>query len=256
MNTKVLFIILAIFVTFSSCSKVDDLYLEDSISTMGTRSSEFKTYTLEDIIDTIDVSNTEIIKLNQILFLMQNEFGSGYRPLLQMLSKTPINKIYTGLITTNSAAGYNPFANYVVIGNTASLKENMLEEELIHAGQNRVYPNGIGQYYKKPGNSNIEFEAKLTQDLISYLNGGYINIGATQDNFDKYTFWVMDICENNDSGEPAFPSMEMVLHFKLGDYGYFRFAEDLGRAIEAYNYPVLMNLDPLYINFTYLNYGK
>lgn len=59
MNTKVLFIILAIFVTFSSCSNVDDLYLEDSISTMGTRSSEFKTYTLEDIIDTIDVSNTE-----------------------------------------------------------------------------------------------------------------------------------------------------------------------------------------------------
>ncbi|MDR1742195.1 MAG: hypothetical protein LBR48_00010 [Dysgonamonadaceae bacterium] len=38
-------------------------------------------------------------------------------------------------------------------------------EELIHFMQDQIYSGGIGQYYKKPGNTNIEFEAKVVSDL-------------------------------------------------------------------------------------------
>lgn len=41
----------------------------------------------------------------------------------------------------------------------------MVQEELVHAGQNRIYPNGIAQYGGGAGTPNIEFEAK-TQSAI------------------------------------------------------------------------------------------
>ena len=76
---------------------------------------------------------------------------------------------------------------------------------MVHAGQNRIYPGGIGKYAFKFGFSNIEFEAKLTLDLISYVNGGAFDLGAGPDNYDEYVDWVIALC--GETIHPKFPSM-------------------------------------------------
>lgn len=102
--------------------------------------------------------------------------------------------------------------------------------------------------------SNIEFEAKLTLDLISYVNGWRVNLGAGPDNYDEYDDWVIALCEATDG--PKFPPMSRVLKLKIGLDGYYEMIEAFKKKAPQYNYPVLRTLAPLYINFTYLNYGK
>ena len=66
----------------------------------------------------------------------------------------------------NSApASYNPSDKSVRFRDYNSITAENLKEELFHAWQDAYYPGGIWQY-RETGKVNVEFEAKLYQDII------------------------------------------------------------------------------------------
>lgn len=183
MKTKFTILASLFILTISSCSDENTYYPVEFEDYHATRSNEIENlgYSLTSFIDTVAIPNSDVVKIEEILFYMQNDLGAGYKPLFKLLSKDKISKIYRGQLTHAPAAAYNVITNSIIIGSASSLRANMLEEELIHAGQNRIYSEGISQYAAKAGTPNIEFEAKLTQDIISYINGGIIGLGAGRD---------------------------------------------------------------------------
>lgn len=247
--------ILAIVLLFTACSSDEDYLFNELEKTEYTRSTDAVnlTYPLSSFITNVDLSSTDQSRLNEILSFMQTTLGDGYNPLFKKLKSSPIAKIYRGNTDGTAPAAYNPTSNVVILKSGATVTDNMLEEELVHAGQNRIYTGGIAQYAKTSGTPNIEFEAKLTQDLISYVNGGAFSLGAGPNNYDEYSAWVMSIC--GDSDEPTFPSMETVLTVKEGSSGYYQMVDAFKTKASQYNYPVLTTLKPLYINYTHINYG-
>ncbi len=247
--------ILGLALLFTACSNDEDYLFKEFEKTESTRSIEATTlaYPLSSFITTVSLTSSDEARLNEILDFMQTTLGNGYNPLFKKLKSSPIAKIYRGTTDGTAPAAYNPTSNVIILKTGATITDNMLEEELVHAGQNRVYSGGIAKYAKTAGTPNIEFEAKLTQDLISYVNDGPFSLGAGPNNIDEYTAWVMSIC--GDTETPKFPSMPTVLTVKEGTWGYYQMVDAFKTKAAQYNYPVLTTLKPLYINYTYINYG-
>ena len=105
----------------------------------------------------------------------------------------------------------------------STIATNSIQEEFIHAAQDRVYFNGILQYAGKEGTPNIEFEAKIIQELIYCANGyGFGGLGAGPTHADDYTRWIMLLCEDGFLDE-KFPSLSEVLSTKYAGYGYYNY---------------------------------
>lgn len=151
-------------------------------------------------------------------------------------------------------AAYNPYTNSVILKIGATITENVLPEELIHAGQNRIYPKGIAQYSGRVGTPNIEFEAKLTQDLILYINALPFGLGEGENNAIEYSQWLIKLC--GDVNSPTFPSMDSVLTISQDGNGYYDMMREFKSKAYQYNYEIIDTLKPLYIKYTSKNYGK
>lgn len=112
-----------------------------------------------------------------------------------------IDAVWNGLIfnvkeSISNPAIYSPDSNTITFSNSSSINTNNILEELFHAYQNTIYAGGIAQYADlKPGNTNIEFEAKLFKDIYaaSYGGGWSGNIGFPDSIRNKYNAWVWDI---------------------------------------------------------------
>lgn len=127
-------------------------------------------YPLNSFIEIISLDESDRASMDNTLNIMQTDLGNGYNPLFSMLlQKLKIKKISRGLLDGGAQGAYNPGSNTLVLNINTPIILNVISEELIHAGQNRVYKYGIKQYNEK-GKPNIEFEAKVTQDLINFLN--------------------------------------------------------------------------------------
>ncbi len=100
-------------------------------------------------------------------------------------------------------AGWDPNTNAIFIRSAGDINAYSLLEELFHAYQNAVYPGGIAQYKGKPGETNIEFEAKLFKDLyfISLMystNSGWgssVSVGSPESEKERYSTWISNIYE-------------------------------------------------------------
>ncbi len=120
-----------------------------------------------------------------------------------------INTVWGGIIfnvdgSITTPAQYNVATNTISFRNSDAINANNILEELFHAYQNTVYPGGIGQYSRyRPGNTNIEFEAKLFKDIYCYtkqqVNDQVIPCGTSATNgfpgpvVNLYMNWVIDI---------------------------------------------------------------
>lgn len=130
----------------------------------------------------------------------------------------------------NNAGTYDAENNTLAVLDNTDMKIQTYFEELIHAGQDRVYYGGIAQYYDR-GKPNIEFEASLTKDLVYYIEGGIYNAGAGIDNKQQYAKWIETLCD--DTQVPlnySFPSAAAVVGTKveIGNVkkGYYEMMED------------------------------
>lgn len=180
--------------------------------------------------------------------LTDNKYDKWYAPLLRLLRFNKIERIYVSSKAPVSA-GYDPSTNVIIFKSISAMSESAVTEELLHAGQNRVYPDGISQYGFK-GLPNIEFEVRFFRDLIAYIEDRPITPTTGSDNFNEYYFWIEDICKENPL-ESTFPSVDRVLEIKIDGQGYYDMVQAFRTYLPAYAGLIDYGLKPLYIGFIY-----
>lgn len=119
---------------------------------------------------TISLDSEGKRKLEQIMEEKRQE--CGYVAMYNYLIYNNYKKNDVRINSSLSSSGrYNPQTN-VMEFKSNDLIESAFSEEFIHFFQNMYYPGGTGQYAKEEGASNIEFEAKLLQDILCQLSDG------------------------------------------------------------------------------------
>jgi hypothetical protein len=131
---------------------------------------------------------------------------------------------------TNDAQGsYNPCTNKLIFKNGTSQAINeTFPEEYIHFFQNNYYVGGICQYLGRGQHYNIEFEAKVIQDLINQygMMNGY-NLGVTpygrgQNLGNTYEDWLWNLT----NGGTSMPTSAQILQYFESGYSYWDFMND------------------------------
>lgn len=105
-------------------------------------------------------------------------------------------KLNFGMKTNTAPGGYNPKTGELLFSDNTSITSAVLKEELFHAWQNAYYSGGIAQYLNV-GKVNIEFEAKLYQDIIEgedascclAFRGDHIPVEIRN----NYFFWIESV---------------------------------------------------------------
>lgn len=147
----------------------------------------------------------------------------------------------------------------MVFRSVADISE-ALNEELIHHIQNITYMGGIAQYDRERGGlCNIEFEAKVLQDILCMMNtGACAKLGATLQNGNDYSIWIGDVCSWGQS-MPSGTDLEKKTA-KAGNKGYWEFLKDFNNDSNRPNYssPIKLDLKPEVINYyqTAINQNK
>jgi hypothetical protein len=148
--------------------------------------------------------------------------------------------------------GYNYNTKEIEFSSNDAIN-NAFPEEFIHFFQDMYYPEGIGQYGKeKAGHTNIEFEAKLLQDLMCRITDGACpQYGAVDGSklSDDYVDWILDMTEGG-----TIPSYEMLIepHGEKG-LNYWDFIENLTDGKSEYSSPIDKSLQPLVIQYIHEN---
>jgi hypothetical protein len=178
----------------------------------------------------LDNIGTETLK-TELMDMLQK---CGYLAMKQAIddSKQKISDIvYNPNI---SGGGYNPTTKVLSFNNSQSIGSGTFQEEFVHFYQDVYYPGGISQYL---GYINIEFEAKLIQDIICRMwgaGGSYFGEGANH-GF-EYNMWIENITQEG----TVFPSYDEIKN----QYWYFLqdFQQKIG--LPYYNMPINNNLNP------------
>lgn len=171
--------------------------------------------------------------------------------MLEAALKKPMANISINTSLKNPG-GYYASTQSMAFRSNADLRE-AFNEELIHHIQNITYTNGIDQYDKNRGGlCNIEFEAKVLQDILCIIRGeGCFSYSATQTNGDVYTDWLYDATENG-TRMPGFTDLD---RYSPGSEGksYWEFLEDFNNDPIRPNYNSLIktNLEPQVIDYLY-----
>ncbi|MBD5330213.1 MAG: hypothetical protein HDS03_10135 [Bacteroides sp.] len=245
--------------TLASCSSEEDiLELEYEKSTRSVDTLPPNPYVgsmlMQRMFLQIDLDEENTEDLRSCLQSIGTYYKRWYNCLIAVISEQPIARIYQKKMEI--AASYSPVYNTIAVKDTPGNKEMPYIEELLHAGQDRVYAGGIEQYTDK-GKPNIEFEASLTRDLIFYVGGGVYASGAGTDNVEEYQEWIEELCWSEVGGVNVFPSEERVLGLKLyfdkfqQMLGYYQMMELFKKRNSAYDKEILYTLGPEYIGFVY-----
>jgi hypothetical protein len=187
-------------------------------------------------------------ELERILEILLEQ--CGYSTMYNFLTSNAYKLNSIGISTTQSSPGiYNATNNTMTFNTNTSIYE-AFPEEFIHFFQNRYYSGGIGQYSNTIGHSNIEFEAKLIQDILCLIRGfgcGYFGIG--NNHAIHYMEW-LNIITNDGTHIPSLDDL-LTKNPAWGNLNYWDFMDDFRIKISTYNYPINSNLSP--VALIYLN---
>ena len=128
--------------------------------------------------------------LNQTVADLLEEYG--YTSLYDYIVKN--NKAFSDvkIDPSKTEGGFDPLTKALTFKTEASISYSFAEE-FVHLYQDTYYPAGIYQYIGY-GYPNIEFEAKLTLDILCVVgNRGCPKFGAAQSNGDAYLRWLYDL---------------------------------------------------------------
>jgi len=115
-------------------------------------------------------------------------------------------------------------------------------EEFMHFFQNKYYQGGISQY-DNTGRSNIEFEAKLMQDLLCNIKSGICGwYGAGLKSGNQYSIWINKITDYG-SKTPNYSDL-LKRDPEWNNLNYWDFMEDFCSGHPDYDYPIDRNLRP------------
>lgn len=197
----------------------------------------------------------ELKTLTNAVSLTESQIELLDRILEKLLEQCPYNALYNYLRdnghkltdiridpTMAHPGSYNYINDIMSFRDEASMGE-AFEEEFIHFFQDYYYEGGLNRYIYS-GRSNIEFEAKLLQDIACLLRGEGGSMSGS--NSYIYTEWLYNI---TNFGE-KFPTMDDLMnpHPEFDNYSYWRALEAFERYSE-YKYPVDVYLDPEMISY-------
>ncbi|MDY0142849.1 MAG: hypothetical protein RBR97_13245 [Bacteroidales bacterium] len=163
------------------------------------------------------LTSTEKSTLNQLKSQLSTDCANG----------KVVSKVWNGMKFAVNGSISTP-AQWDLNSNTITFQSGNFQftelmEELFHAYQNTVYPGGIGKYSQgKPGNTNIEFEAKLFKDIYTALYGGAWNasIGFPDSYMKLYQDWVFLISEEGFTPALMGQYNTMLGYFNQYSHGY------------------------------------
>lgn len=171
----------------------------------------------------------------------------GYRTMYNYLTANDQKITSVGIDPSIKDPGnYNPWTNTMNFRSNNDISGGF-PEEFIHFFQNMYYPGGTSQY-TNVGRSNIEFEAKILQDILCEVKGlgcPYYGRGAKYSNY--YDKWILAITK----GGTYIPNYNDLLKKDAmwGNVNYWDFMEDFKTTKTAYNFPINNSLVPSVINF-------
>ena len=159
------------------------------------------------------------------------EESCAYQAMYGFLDNEGAEFSDVSLSSSVSMGGYNPCSGELLFNSINTIGESF-PEEFVHFFQDYYYPTGTCNYssYNNPYHYNIEFEAKLLQDLLNYVHsgqyGGYVSVwlaqGDTYGNHNTiYDKW-MDFLTK---GGTSFPSSGEVYQSFQG-LSYYDFLND------------------------------
>ena len=197
--------------------------------------------TLGKIMKTHNLSELELNTLKQTLSEVL-EKHCVYRKMYDYLVQNQVRLDFM-IDSSTGAGGYSPTSKKITFNNTSTLSSSsVLIEELFHAYQDHYYSNGISQYNRTTGFSNIEFEAKFIRDLIQFGYNGYIccsifvstSTNYTNQDILDYQDWLDNITQYG----TVFPDINSI------QSSYFTWMNKFKNANSQYNYPVDNSLLP------------
>ncbi|GHT54197.1 hypothetical protein FACS189446_3330 [Bacteroidia bacterium] len=168
--------------------------------------------------------------LEQILSEMLAEY-CAYQAMLNYTSADAAEFSDVQFSSDVLVGGYNPCTDVLLFNNINSIRE-AFPEEFIHFFQDSYYQNnyqsgGICRYLGTNAQNNIEFEAKLIQDLINYIaiiqgySTGGGNIGAGPNLGGIYSYWINYLT----NGGTSMPTSEKLFE-SFQSYNYWNFMND------------------------------
>lgn len=251
------FISFAILLLLASCNNDDFISSErDNNASISTRGTTALRYPINSFVTTNSLNSTDANTVTSILNVLQGKYGDGYIPVFKRIATTKyVSEIRRGAISGNVPASYNPSTNIVTLKTGTTIQQNYVQEEFIHAAQDRTYSGGILQYVGTTGTPNIEFEAKIIQEMMYYIidGGGFGNLGAGPIYSDEYIRWIVAIC--TDGSSDTFPTMTKVLSTKYSSLGYYDFLDYFKIKDSQYNHNTIYSLKPQLIDYINNNYG-
>lgn len=194
-----------------------------------------------------------IEELNKIL--KENLEYCGYEAMYNYLTKkgAKIDSIKIDP-SIKEPGNYDPSTNTMAFRSTSEIYR-AFSEEFIHFFQQNYYDKGITPYMGK-GRSNIEFEAKLIQDIFNSIaptQSGSMSYGIGTKYSKEYKDWLSAVTKN----ETYIPNFSDLLDQspEWGNLNYWHFLEDFKESKPNYNYPTDSLLSPKVINYLHLSSG-
>jgi len=164
----------------------------------------------------------QIKKLNEILDNLLKDCGFkdmyGY-----IVSKgTMFNDIKIDPYFSYSA-GYDNITGNLVFINTSFINNDIFGEELVHLYQRAYYGSSQMSGYYTIARGNIEFEAKVIEDLLCYIRGvGCQYWGEGKLFSTSYSQWIISLTSDG----TCFPRQQDILNVRVNGLGYWDFLSD------------------------------
>ena len=148
----------------------------------------------------------------------------------------------------SSSGGYDPFTGNLLFRGTNDINKDIFREELVHLYQTSYYGQSQMKNYFNTASGNIEFEAKLIEDLLCNAKpvGGCMYFGEGLNYGSNYANWITSLTSDG----TRFPTMQDIMNTKETGLGYWDFLTDFVQKSGAYyNLSVNYSLTPGALNF-------
>ncbi|NDV70072.1 hypothetical protein [Dysgonomonas sp. 25] len=170
----------------------------------------------------------------------------GYKSMYDYLVNKGSKLSNIKIDPSGSYGGYNPENGEMTFKDNGSI-QTAFPEEFIHFFQDNYYPNGLS-YSNNVGRSNIEFEAKLIQDILCYIKAeGCFYYSRGSQYINEFDYWLMNITKEG-TYIPKYSDL-LKRDPSWGNLNYWDFLDDFRRSKPDYNFPVDKNLLPAAMNF-------
>jgi len=187
---------------------------------------------LSKIIKKHSLTQSQIKSLSDILDEWLKECGYAFMHGQIVGKGARFNDVLISNRVKPGTAGYEPSTGNLLFGNAAAIEKYLFGEELVHLYQRSYYGDAKMNSYLNTAYGNIEFEAKVIQDLlclaksISTGKGGCMYVGRGKNYHTSYSKWIDALVKDGSPFGVHFPTMHDIMNKKVDGLGYWNFLSD------------------------------